>query len=77
MAGVHQIRNLMVVSLLAAQSWHCGGVEGTEVIAIEKTKTYHRDGCPPVHMAKTLTMSLKEAKEEKLTPCPLCQPDRL
>lgn len=55
----------------------CTGRKEKEVIAIEKTKTYHREGCPPVNMAKTKFVTIAEAKAEHLKPCPTCKPDTL
>ncbi len=54
----------------------CSGAGHKEVFAIERTGTYHRSECPPVHMARTLLMSLQEARALHLKPCPVCKPDR-
>ena len=63
-------------SLVTALSGCSAGSHG-EVLAIEKTGTYHRPGCPLVNMAKTTPMSVAEAKAEKLKPCPGCKPDSI
>ena len=55
----------------------CSRGNGKEVVAIEKTGTYHRAFCPPVNMAKTKLMTVAEAKAEHLKPCPVCKPDTL
>jgi hypothetical protein len=55
----------------------CSGTGYKEVLAIERTGTYHRSECPPVHMARTLLMSPDEAKALHLKPCPVCKPDLL
>jgi hypothetical protein len=55
----------------------CSGTVHKEVFAIERTATYHRSKCPPVHMARTLLMTLDEAKALHLKPCPVCKPDLL
>jgi hypothetical protein len=54
----------------------CGGAHERKVLVIEKTKTYHREGCPPVQMAKTEEVTLSEAKAMKFKACPICTPDR-
>jgi methylphosphotriester-DNA--protein-cysteine methyltransferase len=50
-------------------------VKKAEVVVIEKTKTYHREGCPPTNMAKTKIMTIAEAKADNNRPCPGCKPD--
>jgi len=53
----------------------CSGTSRHEVFGIERTGTYHRGGCPPVHMAKTVMMTREEARARHLKPCPVCKPD--
>jgi hypothetical protein len=55
----------------------CSGTGDKGVLAIERTGTYHRSECPPVHMARTLLMTLDEAKALHLKRCPVCKPDLL
>ncbi len=52
----------------------CSG-SGQEVLAIERTRTYHRESCPVVRMAKTVTMTLAQASALNFTPCPACKPN--
>jgi hypothetical protein len=54
----------------------CGGAHEREVLVIEKTKTYHREGCPPVQMAKAEEMTLSEARRRDFKACLICTPDR-
>ncbi len=53
----------------------CSGVGDREVLAIEETKTYHRNTCPPVRMAKTTPMTVSQADALHYTPCPVCKPN--
>ena len=53
----------------------CSGGKKDNVVVIEKTRTYHREACPPVHMAKTQEMTLNQAKGQNLRPCTVCKPD--
>jgi uncharacterized lipoprotein YajG len=54
----------------------CSGRLGPhEVLAIKKTNTYHREGCPPTNMARTTIMTAAEARTEKFKPCPVCKPE--
>jgi len=55
----------------------CSGGNEKEVVAIEKTGTYHRPGCPLVNMAKTTLMTVAEARADHLKPCPECKPDTI
>ena len=63
---------IVAVCLLSGCSNH---VKKGEVVVIEKTKTYHREGCPPTNMAKTTIMTVAEAKADNDKPCPGCKPD--
>ena len=60
---------------MATLSGCSGHLKKGEVLAIAKTKTYHREGCPPTNMAKTTVMTVADAKAEKLKACPGCKPD--
>ena len=54
----------------------CGPkVKQGEVVAIEKTHTYHRENCPPTNMAKTKIMTVAEARSANYKPCPACKAD--
>lgn len=53
----------------------CGRAHVREVAVIEKTRTYHREDCAPVHMAKAEEMTVAEAKAKNFKPCPICKPD--
>lgn len=53
----------------------CSGGGDREVLAIEETKTYHRNTCPPVHMARTIPMTVSQADSLHYTPCPVCKPN--
>jgi len=46
------------------------------VAVIEKTKSYHREGCTKVNMAETTTMSIDSAIARHLKPCPYYRPDQ-
>jgi methylphosphotriester-DNA--protein-cysteine methyltransferase len=68
---------LVVVFFLLAALPGCSEGHGEEVIAIEKTGSYHRPGCPLANMAKTKAMSTSQAKANRLKPCPRCKPDTI
>ena len=72
-------RNLIpVLFFIVAASMQSGcsnHVKKGDVVVIEKTKTYHREGCPPTNMAKTTIMTVAEAKTDNDKPCPGCKPD--
>ncbi len=69
-------RLLFCCSILVVLPGCSGEKKETVVVTvIEKTKTYHRKECAPVHMARTIDMSLSEAKTKKLKACPVCKPD--
>ncbi|MEW6511023.1 MAG: hypothetical protein AB1428_08710 [Bacteroidota bacterium] len=55
----------------------CSRSSPRAVVAIERTHSYHRPTCPPVNMARTVMVTLEDAKAKKLTPCPLCHPDSI
>ena len=65
----------MIVCSLMIGAAGCGATHSHEVMAIEKTKMYHREECPPVHMAKAEEMTVSEARARKFKPCPICNPD--
>lgn len=54
----------------------CAQRHRDEVLVIEKTKSYHTDECPRVHMANTRIMTASEAQAMNCKPCPGCQPDK-
>ncbi len=66
---------LIIVFFLFTALSGCASGGGKEVLAVEKTGTYHRPECPLVHMAKTKPMSVDRARAEHLKPCPGCKPD--
>jgi len=68
-------RGLLTVSCMLIGLAGCGGAHAHEVAAIEMTKTYHRQECTPVHMAKAEEMTVNEAKARNFKPCPICKPD--
>jgi len=65
----------LAVSCLLLALGSCGNAHIHEVYAIEATKTYHRENCAPVHMAKAECMTIAEAKARNFKPCPVCKPD--
>ena len=69
------IISLMVIVSLTTLSGCSEHLKKGEVLAIAKTKTYHREGCPPTNMAKTTVMTVADAKAEKFKACPGCKPD--
>ena len=74
------IRNLLKIGILLFVPLivaSCAQGRAKEVIAIRKTATYHRVGCPPVNMAKTEVMTVVEARHEHLRPCVVCKPDSI
>ena len=66
------LRGLLTVSCMLIGFAGCGSAQGHEVMVIEKTKSYHRPECPPVHMARIQEMTVNEAKARHFTPCPIC-----
>ncbi len=74
-ARVIVIGGFLLPAGLAAVSG-CSHSGEREVLAIERTKTYHRSTCPPVHMAKTVLMTVSQADTLHLVPCPVCAPNR-
>jgi|GEM_PF-4110738 len=66
---------LFVIVAASLQSGCSNHVKKGEVVVIEKTKTYHREGCPPTNMAKTTIMTVAKAKADNDKPCPGCKPD--
>ena len=62
--------------LSAAMIGGCAAHAESDVYAIKKTASFHREDCFPVHMAKTIKMTVAEAKREQLRPCPLCKPEQ-
>ena len=71
----HTFLALSTVSCILIGFSGCGGARAREVAVIEKTRTYHREECAPVRMAKTEEMTITEAKARNFTPCPICKPD--
>jgi hypothetical protein len=53
------------------------GKSNTEVVVVEKTKSYHTENCDKVMMAKTETMTREEAQKMNCQPCKDCKPDSL
>jgi len=71
-------RNLFFIALAGSLSIAIGcssHLKPHEVLVIKKTNTYHREGCPPTKMAKTVVMTAAEAKAENYKPCTGCKPD--
>jgi hypothetical protein len=69
---------ILILLIIVAAAMQCGctnHLKKGEVVVIEKTKTYHREGCPPTNMAKTTIMTVAEAKADNDKPCPGCKPD--
>jgi hypothetical protein len=54
----------------------CSGAK-SNIVVIEKTGTYHRPDCALVKMAKTVTMTVAQARADHLVPCPVCKPDTI
>ena len=68
---------LLAVSVLviAAAGGGCAKNGGAhEVLAIPKTHSYHRETCSRVRMARTVPMTVDEARGAGYAPCPLCRP---
>jgi methylphosphotriester-DNA--protein-cysteine methyltransferase len=68
---------LCVVLFLPVVFVSCSGANSKEVVAVEKTGTYHRPECPLVKMARIKIMTVAEARAEHLKPCTACKPDTL
>ncbi len=45
------------------------------VAAIARTRSYHREECRRVFMARTVVMTAHEAVARHYAPCPICKPD--
>ena len=58
--------------VLGVSAGGCSGNNRNDVIVIKKTGTYHRSQCPPVRMARTTVMTVAEAQQKKIKPCPAC-----
>jgi hypothetical protein len=72
--------NLKTVTLcvlcLAAGICLQGCSQGKDrVLAIAKTRSYHTDTCPRIHMAHTQFMTAAQAKTLEYKACPGCKPD--
>ena len=69
---------LLIVSLFTTVLLFssCENKSNTQVVIIEKTKTYHRANCPQVNMAKVEFVSLGDAKQKGMKPCLNCKPDK-
>jgi hypothetical protein len=52
----------------------CAGPGTREVVAIPKTHSYHTSRCPKVVMARTVAMTIEEARSLHLSACPGCRP---
>ena len=67
---------LLFIVLFAGTVMMCGCQSSgpAEVLAIEKTRMYHRKTCPPVHMARTVSMTISQARALHYSPCPICKP---
>ena len=74
--SLHRLLLFLLLCMLVVNPG-CSSERKTTVIAIEKTGSYHRPECPPVHMAKTKEMTRDEATAMKLTPCKVCKPDSI
>ncbi len=68
---------VLALSLTIGTLTGCSPVGKNEVIAIPKTRSYHRPTCPLVNMARTKVMTVAEAKVDHFKPCPGCKPDTL
>ena len=76
--GVPMLKAWWAICLLILVSLTgCSRSGRIEVFAIERTGTFHRGGCPPVSMARTLLCTREEAVGRHLKPCPACRPDLL
>ena len=73
--GCERQGGLMLLACMLIVFYGCGGAHVREVAVIEKTRTYHRDDCAPVHMARVEEMTVAEAKAKNFRPCPICKPD--
>lgn len=69
------LRWIAVAGFMAAWTGCSTNIGNNKVVAIEKTETYHLEGCPPTHMAKTTIMTVDEARAKNLKPCPACKAD--
>ncbi len=67
--------SFLVMSTAAVLSG-CSGSSEPEVLAIKRTRTYHRETCPVVRMAKTTPMTVAQANALHFTPCPACKPNQ-
>ncbi len=76
MTGSRGCRNgLLAAACLLVFLAGCASTPAQEVVAIGKTKMYHRESCAPVQMAKGEKMTAAEAKAMGFRPCPVCKPD--
>lgn len=67
------VRFVLAAGAVAASGCLASG--DRDVLAIERTKTYHTHACPPVHMAKTVSMTAARADALHFIPCPVCKPN--
>jgi methylphosphotriester-DNA--protein-cysteine methyltransferase len=68
---------LLLLLVLPIGLYGCSGAKSNIVVVIEKTGTYHRPDCALVKMAKTVTMTIAQARADQLKPCPACKPDTI
>jgi uncharacterized lipoprotein YmbA len=61
---------VLALTLLAG----CAAPRTRAVVAVLKTRSYHTAECPKVAMARTVRLSLEEARELRLNACPGCRP---
>lgn len=66
----------LALTCLLAMLTSCNESPARSVVVVEKTKSYHREGCPKLNMPETTTMSIDSATARHLRPCPYCKPDR-
>lgn len=77
MLSLARIVTLAGATVLLAASSGCSRANTDEVFAVERTKTYHRAGCPPLRMARATLIAAHEARGRAFRPCLLCKPDSL
>lgn len=71
------VGTFFIVLILLMALTGCTGANSKEVVVAEKSEFYHRPDCALVKMAKTISMTVAQARAEHLKPCPACKPDTL